>query len=305
MSRSSSKRRRRNTVWCMILLALVGTACLLYGIITLMRPEVSDVGGTSNPSHSVSLPVSSHLPPATSQWSSALSPSSEFHAASKGESHPASRSPESFPASSGSEFINAYIDVPVLLQDGLPTGCEATAAAMLLQAYGYPVTKEEIALAYPLTQQEMVNGRRYAAHPEEAFLGDPFTITGFGIFSPALTTIMQKAIDSHGGGALVKDLKGASEEEILDYIRSGTPVCIWSTMEGRDVVNQYSWYIKDGDVYTNQMYVWPGNEHCLVLTQYNKDQVVVNDPQIGVTQYDRADFFRHYREMGRYALVIV
>lgn len=75
-------------------------------------------------------------------------------------------------------------------------------------------------------------------------------------------------------------------------------------MRGADVVNQYSWYIKEGDTYTDQLFVWPGNEHCLVLTGYDEDTVTVNDPQSGETQYDRADFFRHYREIGRYALVI-
>ena len=75
-------------------------------------------------------------------------------------------------------------------------------------------------------------------------------------------------------------------------------------MDGREVVNQYSWYIKDGDTYTDQLFVWPGNEHCLVLIAYDKATVTVNDPQQGVIQYERSDFFRHYREIGRYALTM-
>lgn len=61
-------------------------------------------------------------------------------------------------------------------------------------------------------------------------------------------------------------------------------------MRGADVVNQYSWYIKEGDTYTDQLFVWPGNEHCLVLTGYDEDTVTVNDPQSGETQYDQGGF---------------
>lgn len=281
-SRSSSKRKRNSAAWCVLLVALVGTACLLYGIIALMWPELTepaDLTDKSQPYVSSAVSEVSKVPPSSGGASS--TEESSFRG-----------------------FVSVSMKVPVILQDGLPTGCEATAAAMLLQAYGYDVTKEEMARAYPLTQQETVNGRRYAAHPEKAFLGDPFTQSGFGIFSPAMVSIMQEAVDSRGGGHRVVDLKGSSEEEILAYIRSGTPVCIWSTMRGADVVNQYSWYIKEGDTYTDQLFVWPGNEHCLVLTGYDEDTVTVNDPQSGETQYDRADFFRHYREIGRYALVI-
>ena len=283
MSRSSSKRKRNSAAWCVALVALVGTACVLYGIIALMWPEATrptEGDGQSQMDSSSSASVGSE--------------------SSGGESAVESQYEES----SYSGAADVAMEVPVILQDGVPTGCEATAAAMLLQAYGYNVTKEELARAYPLTQQETVDGRRYAAHPEKAFLGDPFTQSGFGIFSPAIAAIMQEFIDKQCGGHKVVDIKGASEEDILAYIRSGVPVCIWSTMDGRDVVNQYSWYIKDGDTYTDQLFVWPGNEHCLVLTGYDEDTVTVNDPQKGGTQYDREDFFRHYREIGRYALVI-
>lgn len=175
---------------------------------------------------------------------------------------------------------------------------------MMLQAFGYAVSNEDVARALPLTQQETVGDRRYAAHPEKAFLGNPFTASGFGIFSPAVAQTMQTLINERGGRHRVVDLKGASEEKILSYIQEGTPVCIWSTMDGREVVNQYSWYIKDGDTYTDQLFVWPGNEHCLVLIAYDKATVTVNDPQQGVIQYERSDFFRHYREIGRYALTM-
>lgn len=279
MSHSHAKRKRRNYTWCAVLFALVGTACMLFGIIRLLWPEITEPADL--PDHSQ--PYSA---PASEPGKNTSIGSTERGETTRGDS------------------AAVTMNVPVLLQDNLPTGCEATAAAMMLQAFGYAVSNEDVARALPLTQQETVGDRRYAAHPEKAFLGNPFTASGFGIFSPAVAQTMQTLINERGGRHRVVDLKGASEEKILSYIQEGTPVCIWSTMDGREVVNQYSWYIKDGDTYTDQMFVWPGNEHCLVLIAYDKATVTVNDPQQGVIQYERSDFFRHYREIGRYALTM-
>lgn len=64
--------------------------------------------------------------------------------------------------------------VPVLLQKPeLPAGCEATAAAMLLGAYGYAVSKEEMARAIPRAPFEKRDGRVYGPDPRDMYAGDP------------------------------------------------------------------------------------------------------------------------------------
>ena len=122
-SRSSSKRKRNSAAWCVLLVALVGTACLLYGIIALMWPELTepaDLTDKSQPYVSSAVSEVSKVPPSSGGASS--TEESSFRG-----------------------FVSVSMKVPVILQDGLPTGCEATAAAMLLQAYGYDITKEEMA----------------------------------------------------------------------------------------------------------------------------------------------------------------
>ena len=195
----------------------------------------------------------------------------------------------------------SLVEIPMIMQNPeLPTGCEATAVAMLLQGYGYNVTKEEVARAIPTCKMETFNGKRYTSHPEEAFYGNPFSKSGYGIFSPAMVKVAQSFATNH----TVIDLKGSSEAEIIALIDKNIPVCIWSTSGGVDVVRRNSWYIKNGDIYTDELFWWPVNQHCLVLTGYDETTVTVNDPQKGIWKYNREDFFKHYDDIGRYALYI-
>lgn len=47
MSHSHAKRKRRNYTWCAVLFALVGTACMLFGIIRLLWPEITEPRGSA------------------------------------------------------------------------------------------------------------------------------------------------------------------------------------------------------------------------------------------------------------------
>ena len=92
--------------------------------------------------------------------------------------------------------------VPVLLQKPeLPAGCEATAAAMLLGAYGYAVSKEEMARAIPRAPFEKRDGRVYGPDPRDMYAGDPFSAEGYGVYADPVAAAMQREIDRLGGGA--------------------------------------------------------------------------------------------------------
>lgn len=196
-------------------------------------------------------------------------------------------------------------EMPVLYQNPeLPAGCEATAVAMLLQAYGYEIGKEAVAEAFPKSELEPYNGRTYAAHPNEAYVGSPFSSSGFGIFAKAAAETAQTLMDGEGGQHRAKDITGASENEILQYIDSGVPVCIWATMGMSSLTYSGEWYIKDGEDYTDEHFIWPGGEHCVVLTSYNESTVTVHDPLGGIRTYDRAIFFQRYDDVGQYAMIL-
>lgn len=195
-------------------------------------------------------------------------------------------------------------NLPVILQNPeLPSGCESTAAVMLLNAYGFAADKEEFASALPWCELESHNGRLYACHPDREFVGSPYS-TGYGVFSGAVAETMQSFIDKRGGNALVKNVSGSSEQTVLEYINQGTPVCVWVTMDLREIQYKNGWYIKEGDVYTDEYFQWPGGEHCVLLTGYGSNKVIVHDPLLGKAEYDRDLFFERYREMGSQAVII-
>lgn len=194
--------------------------------------------------------------------------------------------------------------IPVILQNPqLPSGCESAAAVMLLNAYGILADKEEFANALPLCELEWHNGKKYACHPSEAFVGSPYS-GAYGVFSEAVVKTMQEFIDQSGRGILAENISGASEEEILEYLNQGIPVCIWITMDLKKISYKNGWYLKYGNTYTNEYFEWPGGEHCVLLTGYEKDIVTVHDPLKGKINYTRSIFFERYKDMGSQAVIL-
>ena len=192
----------------------------------------------------------------------------------------------------------------ILQNPELPTGCEAAAGTMLLQAYGYETDKTQLAALLEKGERVQVGDQVYGPDPKDAFIGDPTSPCGYGAFPQVLAKAMEKVIAEQNGAETVEVLEGKSEHEILSYIDQGIPVCVWASIDNREIERRKGWFlIKDG-VYTDEYFYWPSNEHVLVLTGYDEDQVTVCDPLKGKTYYDRKTFFRHYEQVGKYALVL-
>jgi uncharacterized protein YvpB len=140
-------------------------------------------------------------------------------------------------------WLSSRLDAPYISQlPDMPSGCEVTSLAMMLNYAGIPVSKEELAAQMP-----------YAATPDEGFTGSLYAEgeSGFGgvIWPSALLGLAQ----SYQGSAV--DLTGASWEELRGFIDAGKPVCVW---------------VSDG-----------GLDHTVLLTGYSNDRVWVNDPLDG------------------------
>ncbi len=202
-----------------------------------------------------------------------------------------------------SELDEKRIEVyPILQNPELPTGCEATAAAMLLNAYGYVTEKTVVADYLPKGEIVEYNGRTYAPHPNEKFTGDPYTRYGYGVFPDVLAETMQEIIDEMEGAHQANALYNLTEEELLQKIEEGTPVCVWTSMDDKEIEYRGGWYLIQEGMYTDCYYEWPSNEHVVVLTHYDEKYVTVCDPLRGVCRYSRESFFRHYKQVGSYAL---
>lgn len=160
----------------------------------------------------------------------------------------------------GSYIIHAYSgdtyldQTTVALNDGyklivpvfgqlpeLPTGCEATAVAMMLSFKGSSLSKTDAANLMP----------RHAFDPNLGFVGDPYKKTGNTIYPPAF----EKLLKAYGGG--YTNLTGASLETLQQTIRSGKPAVVWmSGMHGFGV-------------------------HALTVTGYDNSAIYYNDPWTG------------------------
>ena len=60
------------------------------------------------------------------------------------------------------------LGVPYLSQEGaLPTGCEATSTAMVLQYWGLDISPEEVAYLLPCQELYWYDGQQYGPDPNE------------------------------------------------------------------------------------------------------------------------------------------
>lgn len=192
----------------------------------------------------------------------------------------------------------------ILQNPELPTGCEAAAATMLLNAYGYPADKTETADILEKSNPIEAYGTVYAAYPNDAYIGNPSTPYGYGAFPKPLVKAVQNIIDRQGGTYRAHALYGKEESELLEFIDKGIPLCVWCSMYDLEIQYKKGWYLMQEGLFTEEYFYWPSNEHVVVLTGYDEKTVKVCDPLSGTCTYPRKSFFRHYGQVGKYALMI-
>lgn len=186
-------------------------------------------------------------------------------------------------------------NVPIINQmPELPTGCEATALTMILKHSGYNITKEQVAKDMPKANPIWKNGKTYAAHPSEAFYGNPFSRAGYGVYSPVILKMINQYLEGRGG-----DLTGQSLTQVLEVVKEGQPVIVWATMGLKPAYLTASWITPSG------VFRWKAGEHTLVIVGYDDQFIYTNDPLKGKqVSYDRSSFEKRYNEMGKMAVYI-
>ncbi len=177
----------------------------------------------------------------------------------------------------------------------LPTGCEATALAMLLQYYGVDVTKEQVASDMPkVSNPYYSNGVMYGEHPSTAFIGNPFG-SGYGVFSPVIIDMINSYLPQSA-----VDLGGGSFDVVYDSLDKGEPVMIWVTINMVNVGVGPTWYTPSYGKFT-----WPSNEHAVVAVGYDDNYIYVNDPYTGSRKaYSKSIVESRWISLGRQAVGI-
>lgn len=205
------------------------------------------------------------------------------------------------------EYANkkVTIDVKNILQKPqLPTGCEAVSLTILLNHLGYTVDKMVIAERYmPKQAFYKKNGVLYGADVVNTFAGDPTTSYSYGCFAPCIVRTANNYLKSRGSDMEARDISGKSLDELFEqYTDNGQPILIWITSNKlSEPYKAEQWVTADG-----KKVQWLRNEHCVVLTGYDrgKNLVYVSDPLVGNTSYDYDKLALRYEQMGRQAVSI-
>ena len=183
---------------------------------------------------------------------------------------------------------------------GLPTGCEAVSATMVLKYHGYNVGVNTVVNATPSgPKKEKIGDKWYGANPFEYFVGHPSKTKkqgSYGCFAKPIATAMQTV-----AGSRVKNISGCSSDKLFEYVKNGHPVVVWCIKNAADVKDGVRWYYPDGSGYFDELY----GEHCAVLIGYDSQYVYLNDPSAGKNVIQpKKKFISNWKKLYSQAIVV-
>lgn len=204
------------------------------------------------------------------------------------------------PVSAAVSVGTRIADVPFISQTKLYlSGCESVSAVMACQHAGIAITVEDfIDLYLPRASFRVEGDTIIGYHPSHYFMGDPYTLRGFGCYAPCIETAIRKFLPA---GFALKNTTGTSLAVLCrDYIDQGIPVMVWATMYMKAPTQGQQWILEE----TGEMFQWIGGEHCLVLTGYDDQYYYFNDPLAGQVRYVKSVVNTRFSELGSQSLVV-
>lgn len=184
----------------------------------------------------------------------------------------------------------------------LPTGCEITAATMLVNFYGYDADKLTMAYTYLPTLEYYTyygdDGLLYGNDMENYFIGDP-SGTGYICGVGAIRTALNDYLSDEGSSLLAEDITSAPAEELYALVSQDVPVMVWVTIGMEDRRQTQGWYTETGEYME-----WSTNDHGAVLIGYTDETVTIADPISGLVEYEREQFESVYESRGLRSLIL-
>lgn len=183
---------------------------------------------------------------------------------------------------------------PILQNPELPSGCEVTSLAMILNHMGLNTDKCILADKY------LPKGEIGTVSMKEFFIGDPREEASYGCYAPVIITCATNYIKSCNSDLKVHDFSGAKLSALFTLIADNKPVIVWTTINMLESEPTKTWTV-NGEIVT-----WYSQEHCVVLIGYDYDAntVTVADPLYGIKEYDLTTFTDRYNQMFQQAVCI-
>jgi len=184
----------------------------------------------------------------------------------------------------------------ILQKPDLPAGPEITCLTIVLHYLGdYP---DKVSLA----ENYLTIAEPGTASPYEAYLGDPKVAAGsYGCYAPVIVDAANRYFADKGNTRKqAMDVSGSTMDELLGFVKNGTPVIVWGTTNLVESKVTAEWEIN------GELIQWQGYEHCTVLLGYNltKSTVIVADPLRGIIEFDMDKYYQRYKEQHMNAVII-
>lgn len=182
---------------------------------------------------------------------------------------------------------------PICQHPALPTGCEVTSLAMVLNYLGLKADKLDLADNYlPKGPVGRVDFRK-------AFAGNPRNSSSRGCYAPVIVTTANRYLTSRASSLKASFISGKELDSLSAYLNKGIPVIVWCTINCRKAWNSVTWVIN------GKKLRWYSPEHCVVLTGLGTDTVTVADPDTGtIRTFNKELFRRSYNSLFKQAVVI-
>lgn len=177
----------------------------------------------------------------------------------------------------------------------LPTGCEVTALAEVLNYLGFDIDKVELCDNFMPVDYEGAVNMYYA------YIGDPKSNNGFGCYAPVIVKTAYEYFESVDSPCYAVDITGTDFKYLLFQITQDRPVIVWTTMGQRETYPNYKWTAGNGEDMVFNDY-----QHCVAIYGYdlNAGVVYTADPLVGNTTYEMSRFETIYDIMYKQAVVI-
>lgn len=184
----------------------------------------------------------------------------------------------------------------------LPTGCEITALAMMLNFYGFKVDKETLAYQYlptvPAEIQYGEDGLLYGPDMEKYFVGDPGG-TGYICGTTAIVTAANHFFSQTNSHFFATSMKNMSSQEVYELLNRNIPVLVWVTIGMEPRLETQGWYTKEG-----KFMEWAENDHGAVVIGYDETSVIIADPILGEYRCDKMSFEEVFLSRGGKCAII-
>ena len=196
------------------------------------------------------------------------------------------------------------LEIPYISQEGiLPNGCEAVSATMLLQNLGFEISAEEFVNEYLVCEDVSIFfGVRFGPNPQKVYAGDPYSEeNGYGCFAPVIIDALETFLPEEYE---VVDLLGSSLEELMqNYVANGIPVAVWGTIGMEESDKYIQWLARD----FSESYLYPVNEHCMVLCGSDGENYYFADPydSNGIVAYTVESSVEAYESLGMQAVAVL